>query len=105
MEMIIPFTFASLAVYRMAHLLVYDDGPFYIFKRLRLFFARRANMSRNELGIWNNLYDGITCPYCCGLYAAVICGILISFPTIYGSIFILIFAIAGAQSLIQRYTG
>ncbi len=117
--MIFNFVIAALATYRLAHLLPYDDGPFFIFKRLRLWVDNKAvdeQLKRIEtsgliaeedwirLGFWSSMNELITCPYCQGLYAAILCGALVSFPTLYGNLFLIIMAIAGSQSLIQKWS-
>jgi hypothetical protein len=100
---IIQFLIAILATYRLAHLLPEDEGPFFIFTRIRLFIGTKAMMENNELGFWANVDSGINCVYCCGLYAAMLVSLLILWQNYYGNIFLLIFAIAGSQSLLQKW--
>lgn len=126
------FAIAILATYRIAHLLPEDDGPFFIFTRIRNFAKEKATISycvensvqdesielvfepyevteemllsdsNQDLGKWINLYKGINCVYCCGLYAAILCGLLAIWNNYYGNIFLFIFALAGAQSFLQK---
>jgi hypothetical protein len=101
---IIQFLIAILATYRMAHLLPEDEGPFFIFTRIRSFIGTKAMMENNELGFWANVDSGINCVYCCGLYAAILVSLLILWQNYYGNVFLLIFAIAGGQSLLQKWS-
>lgn len=98
----LSFLTAILATYRLAHLLSDDEGPFFIFSRLRSFAARKAVQENEELGFWASIDSGINCAYCCGLYAAVLAATLVIWNNFYGNLFILIFAVAGGQSLLQN---
>ncbi len=112
------FALAILATFRIARILPLDDGPLYIFERVRIITQKKAleehkrkNKDKKEgekkedsLGIWTNIYDAVTCPYCQGLYFSFLCILLLIYPTIYGDIFLLIFALAGAQTLLQKWT-
>ncbi len=91
-----------LASYRISRLLPKDDGPFFIFKRIRSFFMTKAVAENDEWGKWNILNEGITCAHCMGLYAALFCGLLMIWHNFYGNLFLLIMAIAGGQSLLER---
>lgn len=93
---------AILATYRLAHLLPEDDGPFFVFKRVRSYTATKMVAENDEMGFWAMVDEAINCPYCCGLYAAIFIGLLVAWNTFYGNLFILIFAIAGGQSLLQN---
>jgi hypothetical protein len=99
----IQFVITILATYRLAHLLPEDEGPLFIFARIRSFVGTRALMENDPLGRWANLDNGINCAYCCGLYAAALVGLLSSRKNRYGDVFLLIFAIAGGQSLLQKW--
>jgi hypothetical protein len=102
---IIEFVIAVLATYRLAHLLPEDEGPFFVFTRIRSFVATKSVMENDGLGFWANVDSGINCVYCCGLYAALLVSLLILWQNYYGNIFLLIFAIAGGQSLLQKWSG
>jgi hypothetical protein len=101
---IIQLLTAILATYRLAHLLPEDEGPLFIFTRIRSFVGTKALMENNPLGRWASLDSGINCAYCCGLYAAALVGLLSSRKNRYGNVFLLIFAIAGGQSLLQKWS-
>ncbi len=96
---------ATFAVYRLAILFAKDDGPMFIFKRLRDFAGYRAGaqmLRDKEYGFWVSLNEGLACVFCVGLYVALLCTPLVIYPTVAGDIFLLIFALAGAQSVLQR---
>ena len=97
-----PLLVAILACYRLAHLLPEDDGPFLVFKRIRLFVSTRAMNENDEFGFWAMVDEGINCVYCCGLYAAILVALVAVWNNFYGNLFLLIFAIAGGQSLLQK---
>ena len=96
---------AMLAVYRLAILLSEDDGPLFIFKRLRDFTGYKAGaqiLKGSEYGFWVSLNEWLACVFCTSLWAAIGCALLVVYPTVAGDIFLLIFALAGAQSVLQR---
>ena len=100
---LMSFVIAILATYRIAHLLPEDDGPFFVFRRIRSFTANKMVMENDEMGFWYMVDEGINCAYCCGLYAAILSGLLVALNNYYGNLFLLIFAIAGGQSLLQGW--
>ena len=97
---------AIFAVYRLSQLLPEDDGPFFIFRRIREFCDNKAVKEQEKTGsldgIWSNINEGITCPYCMGMYISIFCCALLVWPTIPGDLFLLVFALAGGQTLLQR---
>jgi hypothetical protein len=99
---IVELIIAILATYRLAHLLPEDEGPLFVFTRIRSFVGTKAMMENDPLGRWANLDSGINCTFCCGLYMAVLTAILSKRGGKVGNIFLLIFAIAGGQSLLQK---
>ncbi len=102
---IIRLLLAVFAVYRLAILIAKDDGPMFIFKRLRDFTGYKAGaqmLKGKEYGGWVSLNEGLACVFCVGLYMAPLCAALVVYPTVAGDIFLLIFALAGAQSLLQK---
>lgn len=52
------------AVYRVAHMVVSEDGPFYVFARLR----RAAHRTVNTRAQW--VYEGVTCVLCVSFWLA-----------------------------------
>lgn len=100
---ITQFIIAILATYRLAHLLPEDEGPFFIFTRIRNYTATKAMNENDPLGFWANIDSGVNCVYCCGLYAAILVTGLVLWQNVYGNIFLLVFAIAGGQTAIQKW--
>lgn len=101
-----PFLFLllALACYRIARLIAIDEGPAGIFVKLRI---AAGAFDYNEAGqIKTSLGRGIACPHCVGMYAAIVLVVVVLLAP-QGNIrdgimlFILLFAIAGAQSFLQ----
>ncbi len=90
-----------LATYRIAHLFPEDDGPFFIFKRIRQYTMTKEVAENEEFGRWANLNEGIRCIYCMGLYAALLCVLLVLLNNFWANLFLLVMAVAGGQSLLQ----
>lgn len=98
---------ALFATYRLAQFLPYDDGPLFVFKRIRLYVDYKAmdqQEAENDLGFWVNVSEGIHCPMCQGLYAAILCTALFIYPSSLGDAFLLVLALAGGQHLLQQVT-
>lgn len=106
---------AILAVYRLALLFSRDDGPLFVFKRIRLYADRKTKIEQDRLrkrleenderillGPWSNFNEGIFCPLCTGLYMSILCIVLLFLPTIPGDIFLGVFGLAGGQAFLQR---
>jgi hypothetical protein len=88
---------AVLFTFRLAQLFAYDDGPYYVFKRLREW----VNSKKDESATWDTIDDLIVCPYCQGLWLAPIAALLYLYPTNVGDIILLIAGIAGGQAWLQ----
>lgn len=127
--MIFRFILAILATYRLTQLVVFDDGPLFVFTRLREWSDREARIKQDEIlavhrltreefnqlspikaneiskqwrGVSQSITDGLHCPYCVGIWAAALCTILVTFPTKLGDIFLTCLAIAGGQAILER---
>jgi len=103
--MIFRFILAILATYRLAQLISFDDGPFFVFTRIREWSDRQAKIEQDDgikRGPMSSLTDGLHCPYCIGVWAATLCIILMTFPTKVGDIFLTWLALAGGQHIIER---
>jgi hypothetical protein len=101
----IRLTITALAIYRLSQLFSEDDGPGFIFKRLRAWTDRKAKVQQDAgqpFGLWCNLDEGINCPFCVGIYMAVGCALFLLWDNYWTDLFLLIFGLAGAQSLLQR---
>jgi hypothetical protein len=113
---------AILAVYRLSFMLREDDGPLFLFERLRRFTDRKRKEEQErtrqrlglaeddilidsaDLGTWASLDEGIRCPYCVGVWAALLLAALLLWPTLPGDAFMLWLGLAGAQSLLEAVT-
>lgn len=97
-----------LACYRLSRLIAIDDGPFLIFKRMRYFVLDKAHYETIDVpdkerwyGKWHTTAEGITCPYCVGVWLSVPLLGLYLWPTEAGDIALILFAISGGQSFLQ----
>ncbi len=95
---------AVLATYRLAHLLPRDDGPLFVFTRIRTYISTKAMNENDPLGLWANIDAWSECPYCQGLYAAMFVVWLSEKRTKKTNLFLLVLAIAGGQSLLQKWS-
>lgn len=89
----------TLATFRIAELLVIDEGPFEIFMSLRGWFYRP-----NERGLRHTIGEALTCVHCTGIWVAF----FLTFTLPYKSLleFIIYFlSIAGLQSLLAGNLG
>jgi hypothetical protein len=118
----IRLVLATLAVYRLSFMLREDDGPLFLFERLRRFTDRKRKeeqertrqrlgladddilIDSSELGTWASLDEGIRCPYCVGFWAALLLAALVRWPTLPGDMVMLWLGLAGAQSLLKAAT-
>jgi len=86
-----------LAVYRLAQLISLDDGPFDVFKRLRLLCGQIAYKYKNL----KTLADLVNCPYCLGVWFALFVVIALR-PSPWWLHWL---AIAGGQAFLQSMGG
>jgi len=89
----------ALVAFRVAELLVIDEGPFEIFTNLRGWFYRP-----NERGLRHTIGEALVCVHCTGLWVSF----FLTFTLPYRSFveFIIYFlAIAGLQSLLAGNLG
>lgn len=104
-----------LACYRLSRLIAIDDGPFLVFKRMRYYFKDNAFYEILDNGIdpnnegqverWYGKYhtiaEGITCPYCVGVWLSVPLVVLYLWPTVYGDMFLVLMSISAGQAFLQ----
>lgn len=105
------FLLAVFTVYRLARLVAIDDGPSFIFKRLRLWFKDKAYYEAGgtikaleddrNFGKWKNLSEGISCPFCIGIYASALVFPMLIWPSYWGDMFLLLVSLSGAQAFLQ----
>ena len=111
---------AILTCYRLSRMLALDDGPLFVFKRVRywakdkqwhearkshaiiLHSDRDETIDDRHFGKWHNLAEGITCPYCIGIWLSLPLLALLLWPTQGGDLFLLLMAISGGQAFLQR---
>lgn len=90
----------SLATYRLAQLVSIDDGPAGIFARLRRWTDSLAKAEQDEgegRHLWQNINEGIHCPYCVGMWLAGL--LLLVYKRWYTLVYLL--AVAGGQSWLE----
>jgi len=108
---------AILTCYRLARLIAKDDGPFFLFKRIRYWAKDRAyreasfanKVEANEetrkwvindrhYGKWHTLAEGLECTYCAGVWVSIPLFLFVVYPTIATDLFMLLMAVSGAQA-------
>ena len=89
------FVLVVLATYRLAELVSIDD----ISKPVRLAIGKKAG----ESIVWKKLADLINCPYCTGIWIAIM-GAIIMKPTSVTFFIIYWLAIAGGQAFLEGAT-
>lgn len=90
------FVLAVLAAYRLTVLLTYDDGPWDIFLKFRVW----TDSTNGNGGFYKGLNDFIYCPYCVGVWMAFLCSLLV-FEGVQ-SVTLGTFAIAGGQLILHK---
>ena len=90
---------AGLATQRLVELIGLDDGPGDVFETIR----ERLGAYRlgPQLIPITKLGYLLRCPYCLGVYAALLCAVLCLWPTLPGDLFLGWVGLAGAQTLLQ----
>jgi len=69
---------AALAAWRLAHLMVHEDGPWAIFARLRYragvrYVVRRGDQKPEPLRVaQSSLAEGLTCVWCVSVWTAAL---------------------------------
>jgi hypothetical protein len=91
----------ALAAFRLAELLVIDDGPFDMFYNLRGW----AHKPPTGTFIRGTLAGILGCIYCAGLWMAVLVGFLYISGNSIIQLLLFILAIAGLQSIFARNIG
>lgn len=86
------FVMCVLAAWRLAHMVAREDGPFDLFDRLRDGVDPTTTLGR-----------GIRCPLCVGVYAAALFVALEQSGRAGSWLLVRVFAVAGGQSLAQRW--
>lgn len=105
---------AILSCYRLARLIARDDGPFFLFKRIRYWAKDRAYFEAIDAGMadtsiingikdrhygkWHTLAEALDCPYCVGVWVSLPLFLFVIYPMTVGDLFMLLMAISGAQA-------
>lgn len=106
---------AIATCYRLARMIATDDGPGFIFKQLQYWVKDKEYLEAKEAGAltakgeiedrwygkWHNLAEGLTCPYCAGVWVSLPLFIFVIYPTTISDLFLLLMAINGGQAFLQ----
>lgn len=102
--------------YRLARMIAEDDGPLFLFKRVRYWakdkawrIAYNSGMAKVDgtiteeryFNVWHNLSEGLSCPYCVGVWLSLPIFALVLWPGYYTDLFLLLMAISGGQTFLQ----
>jgi len=91
-----------LAVYRLAQLFAFDEGPGHIFERIRAWGCRFDDTGKiMAQGTWSRF---VSCPFCTGVWFAAFAVLLIVLPSLVGDLFLLWQAVAGGQAFMEGLT-
>lgn len=106
---------AIFTCYRLAQMIALNDGPFFIFKRIRYWVKDTAywqaydsdqintgnQIDDRYFGKWHNIAEGLACPYCVGIWLSLPLFALLIWPSFYGDWFLILIAISGGQAYLQ----
>lgn len=87
---------AVLASYRLTILITQDDGPFFVFKRIRDWSDQQ-----HEKGRFLGFNEAVYCAYCVGIYTSAFCALFVTKFTLQNFI-MFTFAIAGGQIVLHK---
>lgn len=97
------FILCALAVYRLAELLVLDDGPFEIFDRIRKFFGQQSAIITGP-SVIKEIALLLSCPFCVAIWLSFIGVFFVFLPSLPGDVFLVIFALAGVQAFLEQFS-
>jgi len=90
----------ALAAYRLSSLVALDDGPFYVFRRIRIALETAAE----KHPFWDMFADGWHCRFCTGVWFSVLLGLAwYCSPSPDIHVLIMLIAAAGVQELLTHY--
>lgn len=104
---------AVMTCYRLARLIARDDGPLFLFKRVRYWVKDKAwieadladNISigvevieDRHYGKWHSLAEGLDCPYCLGVWFSIPLLLFVIYPMTLTDLFMLLMTISGVQA-------
>lgn len=93
---------AAFACYRLSQYLPFDDGPWDIFKRIRVLSVTSYDQDGDPA---NGFGKFIYCPFCQEVWFAILCAVLYLYPTSAGDLFLLWQGIAGAAAFLEGRNG
>jgi len=110
-DFLIRLILAILTCYRLARLIARDDGPFFLFKRIR-YWAKDMDWNKAERDreifdgaiddryySWQHtLAEALDCPYCIGVWVSIPLFLFVIYPMTVSDLFMLLMAISGAQA-------
>ncbi len=99
MPELVRWLLAALTCYRLAQFMAIDDGPCDVFLRLRDWAG--ASTYGQDGRPATSLGRLVSCPYCIGVWAAVLCAAAALWPTMVGDLFLAALGLAGAQAALQ----
>lgn len=91
----------ALAAFRLAELLVVDDGPFDVFMNLRG-WANKPPIDNPPRGMVAGV---LACIHCAGLWTSLLAGVLYASQNGVLRLILFILAIAGLQSILAKNLG
>lgn len=97
-DFLIRLTLAIFTCYRLARLVSRDDGPMFLFEHIRQWANEKAEGEAYNLGKWHSLSEGLSCPYCLGVWFSLPLVVLVLWPTTLGDVFLVLMTISGAQA-------
>jgi hypothetical protein len=108
-DFLIRFILAIFTCYRLARLISRDDGPGFVFSRLRWWAKDKAvtEMAQNDIhpelsdqwfGKWHNLSEALSCPYCLGVWFSIPLVLFVIYPMTVTDLFMLLMTISGVQA-------
>ena len=92
---------AIFTCYRLARMIALDDGPGYIFEEVRAWTQDKADKEPSPFGKWHNLSEGLTCPFCAGVWVSLPLFVLVMRPKKIGDAFLILMTISGVQAFLQ----
>lgn len=107
--------FCILSCYRLSRMIALDDGPGFVFKRIRYWALDgsywemiRKGINPNvdaakerHFGKWHNLAEGLSCPYCVGVWLSIPLFFMFLYPTMMGDLFLILMSISAGQTFLQ----
>lgn len=104
MTIVVRLILAGFAVYRVAELLVIDDGPYFIFRRFRRWLGQNAAGSDTQS--FEYMLAGLFgCPFCIGVWLAALAVVPVMLPTVVTDVILIWLALAGFQTLLESKAG